>query len=141
MCSARRTDSMKTRVLLVSIIAVWAAQAAAADNIPPELVGEWATEKSEFSGGALSKGAAMYLTRQGVGALIGAPPPIGVKGPATYDAKTQVLTVRLTEQELVRATCRFIYDQSVKTLKGQGTECGTDIFRRRGAQIGRASGW
>jgi hypothetical protein len=126
---------MKTRLLLVTIIAAWAAYANAADNIPADLVGEWATERSEFSRGALSKGAAMYLTAQGVGALIGAPPPIGAQGPATYDAKTRMLTLRLTEQEQVRATCRFIYDPNVKTLKGHGTECGTDIFKRRGDRV------
>jgi hypothetical protein len=123
---------MRTRLLLVSIIAAWAAYANAVDNIPADLAGEWATEKSEFSRGALSKGAAMYLTAQGVGALIGAPPPVGAQGPAMYAAKTRMLTLRLTEQGQVRATCRFIYDPYVKTLKGHGPECGTDIFKRRG---------
>ena len=116
---------------LISILAAWAIQANAADSLPTELVGEWATEQSEFSRSALSKGAAIYLTAQGVGALIGAPPPIGALGPATYDPKTRTLTLRLTERGQVMATCGFIYDSKLRTLKGQGTECGTDVFKRR----------
>ena len=81
---------MTRRLLLLGVFAAWATHAAAADSLPTELVGEWATAKSEFNhGGALSNGAALYLTAQGVGALIGAPPPIGAQGPATYDPKTQ----------------------------------------------------
>ena len=45
----------------------------------------------------------MYLTAQGVDALIGAPPPIGTQGLATYDAKTRMLTLRLTEQDQLKA--------------------------------------
>jgi len=122
---------MIRRWLLISILAAWAIHAEAADSLPTDLVGEWATEKSEFSRGALSKGAAIYLTAQGVGALIGAPPPIGALGPATYDAKTRMLTLRLTEHGQVMATCGFIYDPKLKILKGQGTECGADVFKRR----------
>jgi len=122
---------MTRRLLLISIIAVWAVHADAADSLPSNLVGEWATEKSEFSRGALSSAAALYLTTQGVGALIGAPPPIGAIGPAMYDAKTRTLTLRLTEHDQVMATCAFIYDAHMKTLTGQGMECGSDVFTRR----------
>ena len=113
------------------MLAAWTTSAAAADSLPPALVGEWATAESEFSRGALSSGAALYLTAQGVGALIGAPPPIGAQGPATYDAKTQRLTLRLIDNGQVMATCGFIYDPSSKVLRGDGVACGPNVFKRR----------
>jgi hypothetical protein len=126
---------MRRRLVFLAIFAVWAAHAAGADSLPTELVGEWATAKSEFNhGGAFSSGAALYLTVQGVGAL-GAPPPIGAQGPATYDAKTQRLTLRLTEQGQVMATCRFIYDPSAKLLRSDGADCGPNVFERRRASV------
>jgi hypothetical protein len=113
------------------MLAAWTTFASAADSLPTALVGEWATAESEFSRGALSSGAALYLTARGVGALIGAPPPIGAQGPATYDAKTQRLTLRLTENGQIMATCGFIYDPSTKVLRGDGAACGSDVFKRR----------
>ena len=126
---------MIRRWLLISFLAAWAIHAAGADTLPTDLVGEWAAESSEFSRGALSKGAALYLTAQGVGALIGAPPPIGSLASATYDAKTRLLTLRLTEHGQVMATCGFIYDPKLKILKGQGPECDTSVYKRRRADV------
>jgi hypothetical protein len=73
----------------------------------------------------------LYLTAQGVGALIAAPPPIGALASAAYDAKIRMLTVRLTEHGSVMATCGFIYDPKLKILKSQGTECGAEVYKRR----------
>lgn len=39
--------------------------------------------------------------------------------------------MQLTEQGRVMATCGFIYDPSAKILKGEGAECGPDVFKRR----------
>ena len=122
---------MTRRGLLIGILAASAIQAHAAQNLPEELVGEWATEKSEFNRGALAKGVAIYLWPQGAGALIGAPPPVGAMGPATYDAITRTLTLRLMQQGRDPATCDFIYDHRAKTLTAQDAECGPDVFKRR----------
>jgi hypothetical protein len=113
------------------MLAAWTTVAVAADRLPMELVGEWAMAGSTFSGGALSSGAALYVTAQGVGALIGAPPPIGAQGPATYDSKTQRLTLRRTENGQVMATCGFIYDPAAKLLRGEGAACGPNVYERR----------
>jgi hypothetical protein len=130
--TVRRTETMTRRLLLFGMLAAWtASSAAAADSLPTALVGEWATAQSEFSRGVLSSGAALYLTTQGVGALIGAPPPIGAQGPATYDAKTQRLTLSLIENGQVMATCGFIYDPSAKVLRSDGAACGSNVFNRR----------
>jgi hypothetical protein len=129
--AVRRTEVMTKRFLLFAMLAAWATFAVAADSLPRELVGEWATAESEFSYGALSSGAALYLTPQGVGALIGAPPPIGAQGPATYDSKTQRLMLRLTENGQVMATCGFIYDPGAKLLRGEGAACGPNVYKRR----------
>jgi hypothetical protein len=103
----------------------------AADGLPADLVGEWTTDSSVFRAGALHEGLAMYLTADGVGALIAAPPPIGAQGPASYDPKTRILTLRLSEQGRSVATCAFAHDGSTATLRAQGGACGQELYRRR----------
>src|SRR5262249_24684173 len=112
-------DTMTRRWLLVSLLAAWATPAAACDSLPRELVGEWATARSEVSQGALTRGAAIHLMPRGVGVMIGAPPPIGAQGPVTYDAGTRTLTLRLTERGQDRAVCDFAYDAKAQTLRAE----------------------
>ena len=117
---------MSARQWLLIILAAWVIRADAADSLPTDLVGEWATEKSEFYQDVLSRGVAMYLTAHGIGALVGAPPLVAAMGPATYDAKTRALTLRLA-----KGTCEFIHDPKAKTFKAQAPECGTEVLKRR----------
>ena len=117
------------RLLLIG--ALIASVVDAADVLPADLVGEWATDASVFRGGALHQGLAMYLTVDGGGALIAAPPPIGARGPARYDAKARLLTLALSEHGQPVATCAFVHDRSATTLKAQEGACGNEIFRRR----------
>jgi len=98
-------------------------------------VGEWATDASVFRGGALHQGLSMYLKADGVGALIAAPPPIGARGPASYDPKTRLLTLRLSEHGQPVATCAFVHDASRTTLTAQEGACGNEVFRRRRARV------
>ena len=128
---------MTKLALFISILAMWAVHVHAnpAETIPADLVGEWASEKSKFSRGSLSKGAAIYVMADGIAAFIGAPPPIGTHGTATYDPATRTLTLKLTETGRLMATCGFTYEANTKTLKGQVPECGTDIFKRRSERV------
>ena len=65
-----------------------------AATIPPFLVGVWADSSAEFQGETLVRGAAFYLDADGMFALIAAPPPVGGRGTATYDARTSVTDTR-----------------------------------------------
>jgi hypothetical protein len=120
-------------ILVASALVVSGARAG--EELPGELVGEWATDASVLRGGALREGFAMYLTAGGVGALIAAPPTIGAQGPASYDPKTRILTITLSEQGRPVATCAFAHDASAATLKAQGGACGHELYRRRREQV------
>jgi len=98
-------------------------------------VGEWATDETKFKGGPISEGCALYIRADGVGAIIAAPPPIGRKGSATYDAKEQILRFSMTERGKPAGTFDFIYDPRTKALTSSGGEFGTKPFRRRRDQI------
>ncbi|MBI2770687.1 MAG: hypothetical protein HYX47_13755 [Burkholderiales bacterium] len=61
---------------------------AAADPIPPHLVGVWVAEGSVLRGPLLLSGQALYLGADGIGAQVAGPPPIGVKIAATFTPAT-----------------------------------------------------
>ena len=67
------------------------ASAALADRIPPDLIGVWATDSAVLKGQLLFEGQALYLGSDGVGAIVGGPPPIGFKIVATFNAQTNEL--------------------------------------------------
>jgi hypothetical protein len=80
-------------------------------ELPPEIVGVWATPESEFDRSFnLLGGLVLYVAPSGVAAVAGAPLPvkrnaagqvyrslIGVGGSATYDASTGRLTITLRD--------------------------------------------
>jgi hypothetical protein len=68
---------------LVSALPVCAAQ-----PLPDSVVGIWAIDGSEFRGRLLMKGQALYFGRDGIGAIVGGPPPIGFKVVARFDTQT-----------------------------------------------------
>jgi YD repeat-containing protein len=92
-----------------------------ADAFPRQLVGIWATAKSEFRGEALTKGQALYLYVDGVGAIVGGPPPIGVRIEATYDANSNKLSITMTDGGKTRSGT-FIYDAARKIIVDNGVE-------------------
>jgi hypothetical protein len=107
-------------------------------TIPPELVGEWVSPGAEFDGDYLKRGGALYLDSNGFAAIVGAPPPIGMVGTATYDAKTFTLRLDLHDRgspPMVR-TMEITYDPKAKTLTTEakpddGVEKGTFTHRRK----------
>ena len=72
-------------------LSICVSSAFAADQIPPELVGVWAADGAVLKGQLLFEGQAMYLGADGVGAIVGGPPPIGFKIIATFDAQKNTL--------------------------------------------------
>ena len=82
---------LKTVTSLSVALVIGASAAFAADPIPPELVGVWAIDGSVLKGPLLFEGQAMYLGADGVGAIVGGPPPIGFKIVATFNAQKNVL--------------------------------------------------
>ena len=104
-------------------------------TIPTELVGEWASEASEFNGGPISKGTAVYVGTNGFAAIISAPPPIGAKGSATYNAKKRVLTITMINDGKQIGPYDFTYDRKSKTLRSRKGEFGNEPFARRRDRI------
>lgn len=82
---------IRTSVAIGIALATLASAALAADQIPPQLVGVWATDGAVLKGQLLFEGQAIYLGADGVGAIVGGPPPIGFKIVATFDAQTNEL--------------------------------------------------
>lgn len=69
---------MRLSTLIASLIFVL--PASAADMLPSQYVGIWATENSVFRGSNLIGGNAIYLDADGTGAMVGAPLPVGMCG-------------------------------------------------------------
>lgn len=82
---------IKLPVAIGIALAAFAGAALAADPIPPQLVGVWASDGAVLKGQLLFEGQAIYLGADGVGAIVGGPPPIGFKIVATFDAQTNEL--------------------------------------------------
>jgi hypothetical protein len=104
-------------------------------TIPRELVGEWATPESKFQNDALSKGEAVYICTNGRVLIMGAPPPIGTEGKASYHDSRHLLSIFVeanpNEGLDVPIKARLVYDPQAKTLTGG---VGTDeksVFTRR----------
>ncbi len=80
-----------SRFAIAVLLAASANATLAADPIPPQLVGVWATDGAVLKGQALFEGQALYLGADGTGALVGGPPPIGFRIVARFDAQTNQL--------------------------------------------------
>ena len=95
-----------------------------ADVIPPDLVGEWVSPDAKFSRELITKGGAVYLSSTGFAAVIGAPPPIGMVGTATFDTNTSVLTLYLHDSGSLKATNKIAYDAKAKRLTAEADGSG-----------------
>ena len=100
--------------------------------IPAYLVGEWASEDAAFENGAIAKGSALYLEADGTGALIGAPPPIGMRITARFDSAAALLNAKmLGDGGEAMGEQRFRYDGTARTLQMLDADEGPVTFRRR----------
>ena len=105
-------------LLLAAQIFFLAAYAQADPTIPSELVGIWASENAILKDGKwLTSGQALYLVADGSGALVGGPPPIGLKIAANFDSSKNVLSVDLLEHGKVVVKNQSVrYDPNAKTI-------------------------
>lgn len=103
------------QIFLAAIFIFFTTYAVAAEQIPPTLIGIWATEGSEFNGEAIMKGEALYLDTDGVGAFVGGDGRVvlGMRIVVTsYSPSTNILTFNLTEYGKVQTSGTVTYDPS-----------------------------
>ncbi|WP_342617091.1 hypothetical protein [Rhodoferax sp. GW822-FHT02A01] len=105
-----------TRTALRVALFTCASAAFAVDQIPPELVGVWAVDGAVLNGQLLFEGQAMYLGADGVGAIVGGPPPIGVKIIATFDAQKNTLEFDAYEGKQRGPHGSVTFDPKSKTI-------------------------
>ena len=92
-------------------------------------MGVWATDTAVLRGTLLFEGAAVYLGADGIGAIVGGPPPIGFQIGVTYNSKTNEIEWQRTVDGKIVTSGRMIYDpaeQSLRSDKGSG-----QLLRRR----------
>jgi hypothetical protein len=89
---------------------------AVAQSIPSYLVGVWANDGAVMRGALLFEGQAVYIGLDGVGAVIGGPPPIGAKIIATFDSKKSLLMFDIFEGNRRIGSSQMAYDEKAKTL-------------------------
>lgn len=68
----------------------------------------------------------MYLGIDGIGAIVGGPPPIGSRIVFTYDPKTNVIAYQATENGKTVHAGTFTYDPTRQVLSGD-----KEVLRRR----------
>jgi hypothetical protein len=126
------------RTLLVIVCAACVLLQVEAGTIPQGLVGVWAPATARLSGGVLLEGYAIYINTNGLAAVAAAPPPVGAKWFATYDATNHLLTLRIDAKPaegLNQAmTNRFIYNPKAKTLTATNAS-DTEILHYHGSRI------
>jgi len=88
----------------------------AADAIPLNLVGVWATDKAVLRGPYLMEGQALYLGSDGVGAFVGGPPPIAFKIIATFDPTTNNIDFDIYEGKQRHSHGSLAYDPAKETI-------------------------
>lgn len=110
-----------------------------AQELPEQLVGVWATEGSVFEQEKLIGGEALYLDRNGLGAMVGAPLPvnrcpdgrvcapiIGFRITITLATDGTSLRIRATEKDKIKELIAS-YNEQEKFIQFQSP---TLIFRR-----------
>ena len=115
--------------VLTALLFLLTVPAFAGDRIPSHLVGVWATETSVLRGTLLFEGAAVYLGAEGIGCIMGGPPPIGVRIVATFNPETNGIEWQETVDGKIVAKGRLMYDAAQKTLRSD--EQPGQILRRR----------
>jgi hypothetical protein len=111
------------RIAAITCLLLLTSVGQAADVIPQYLVGIWATSDAVFRGEALFEGQGLYLDTDGVGGVIGGPPPIGVRIEATYNPDTKVIAFQMTEYGKAVGKGTYTYDPARKIIiTGDGVE-------------------
>lgn len=116
------------KILTTVVIMLCALSAEAADVLPAQCVGVWATEDSVFNGSALIGGTAIYLDSNGDGAIVGAPLPvqmcgerycapiIGVKIHATMDSDGSTIRASVSDYGDKKIDLKIAYDAVTRVL-------------------------
>lgn len=78
---------IRLRVALVSALMLMARHSYAG-SLPSFLVGVWAADGATLNGQLVAAGEALYWRADGVGAIVGAPPPLGAKVVASFDPES-----------------------------------------------------
>ena len=108
---------MKRLLLIAPILCLSACATTPAPTVPAELVGIWASDNAVLKDGKwLTSGEVLYLMDDGKGALVGGPPPIGMKVTASFDSTKNILTVDVIDREKVLRHQTVPYDPNAKTL-------------------------
>jgi hypothetical protein len=97
---AQLNPTMRSSVI-AALLASCVAGNVFADALPEHLVGVWATDSAIFKGQLLLEGEALYLGADGVGAVVGAPPTIGIKVIASFDPAAGTLMLNILEHEKI----------------------------------------
>ena len=92
--------------------------------LPQELVGVWASPGAKFRDEVLAEGGVIYLGTDGFAYLIGAPPPIGMVGTATYDSDASTLVLDLHDNGVPpeRLKVTVAYNPKTKTLTTKASD-------------------
>jgi hypothetical protein len=80
------------------------------------LVGIWTTKDAVLNGEFLLEGAAVYLGADGVGALVGGPPPIGTRIVWTFNPNNNSIVYMMTENGKTGRKNTLLYDPDHRTL-------------------------
>lgn len=112
----KRNQMFRARIMPCLSLAVVTGVAFAASEIPPELVGVWTTDGAVLKGQLLFEGQAMYLGADGVGAIVGGPPPIGFKIVATYNPQKNTLEFDAYEGKQRGPHWSVTYDPKSNTI-------------------------
>lgn len=113
---------MKSYLLLV-VVFLLSACTAPESRMPPALVGIWASDGAILRDGKwLMSGQALYIGADGTGAVLGGPPPIGVKISVTFDAAMNALAIDLIERDKLVGQQRATYDPNEKTINFGSTK-------------------
>lgn len=86
------------------------------DPIPQNLVGIWATEDAVLKGTFLFEGEALYLDSNGVGMIVGGPPPIGIRVDCEFLAIDSTLKCELIGPQGEAVIANLPFDNVTNTI-------------------------
>lgn len=121
---------------LAPLIALWltAWPCFAQEAIPSDLVGVWANDGAVLKGQLLFEGTAVYLDSNGIGAVVGGPPPIGFLINARFNAATHMIDFDGLENGIVMTRGSMIYDPTTKSILADKR-----VLRRRFEEISNST--
>jgi len=119
-CSGAFDRHNGVKMSFVGLIAIAASAfcAVGADIMPAALVGEWAPAQAVFRNGHLEGGYALYISTNGLAAVVMEPGFLRVSFHADYCVTSSVLTLRIDPKPYSQTTLtnRVTYDPIAKKL-------------------------